>query len=171
MAANPLVEKNLKSFKSEIDKLLDKDAKDALLEVHGKLTETYELRAEAAEHAEAFGSLEADLAAADDACAKADAAVFKKKMYGDFSLGELFEGWKTDPVPEKIARITKPKVRETLAAARAGVQAAFENLQDYFNQDVDPSPRLATRLGTAGTSLLARLDRLDERIRSLDALG
>jgi len=170
MPANPAVEKALKGFQSEIDKLQDKDAKDALLEVHGKLTETYELRVEAADHAKSFGTLEADLDNAEKACVAADAAVFKKKTYGDFSLGELFEGWKTDPVPEKIALITKSKVREKLAAARAQVQTAFESLQNYFNQDDEPSPRLATRLGQSANSLITRQERLDDRLSSLDAL-
>jgi hypothetical protein len=91
-------------------------------------------------------------------------------MYGEFSLPELFDGWKAEPVPDKIARVAKPKVRETLAAARLSVQTAFETLLSYFNQDDDPSPRLAARLGAAGKSLQSRLERLDDRLRSLDAL-
>jgi hypothetical protein len=161
MPANAVVEEALQGFKSEIDKLQDKDAKDALLEVHGKLTETYELRVEAADHAKSFGTLEADLDNAEQACIAADAAVIEKQTYGEFSLGELFNGWKTDPVPEKIALITKSDVRKMLTVARERAQTAFESLQNYINQDDEPSPRLAARLALSANSLISRLERLD----------
>lgn len=170
MPANPLVEKSLADFKTAINKLQDREAKDTFAEVYDKLTETYQLRVEAADHAGSFGTLEADLAAAEKAVVGADAAMFKKKMYGEFCLQELFDGWKATPVPEKIARITKPKVRESLAAAQLAVQNAFENLLAYFDKEDDPSPVLATRLGALGKSLQGRRERLEERLRSLDAL-
>jgi hypothetical protein len=170
MPANPLVEKSLKDFKTAINALQDREAQAALLEVHGKLTETYELRVESSDHAGSFGTLEADIATAEKAIAGADAAMFKKKMYGAFSLQELFDGWKATPVPMEVTRITKSKVRETLAAAQVAVKNSFESLLDYFNKDDDPSDVLAKRLGALGNSLLARQERLEERLRSIDAL-
>ena len=170
MPKNQVVETALAEFKSSIGRISDRDVKEALTDVYDKLEETYQFRVEASDHAGSFGSVEADLKAAEKAVAGADAAMFKGEMYGKFSLQQLFDGWKATPVPDAVASIAKPTVRKKLVATKEAVESAYETLFAYFNQEADPSPRLANRLGALGKSLQARRDRLEERIRSLDAL-